>query len=104
MVLLCNPAQIQNHYIIERSKPKSGVCQKAVYALILSNTLNRQPKTPKPVINWKKDFGFNIFMGFFSSTVDTMSVAIIAVGAGLAVWGGINLLEGYGNDNRATRS
>lgn len=42
---------------------------------------------------------FNIFMGFFSSTVDTMSTAIIAVGAGLAVWGGINLLEGYVNDN-----
>ncbi len=47
---------------------------------------------------------FNIFMGFFSSTVDTMSTAIIAVGAGLAVWGGINLLEGYGNDNPGSKS
>ncbi|WP_374048894.1 Maff2 family mobile element protein, partial [uncultured Bacteroides sp.] len=23
---------------------------------------------------------------------------------GLGIWGGINLMEGYGNDNRATRS
>ena len=29
---------------------------------------------------------------------------VIGLGAGLGVWGVINLLEGYGNDNRATRS
>jgi hypothetical protein len=28
----------------------------------------------------------------------------VALGAGLGIWGAINLLEGYGNDNRATRS
>jgi len=28
----------------------------------------------------------------------------MAVGAGLGAWGVINLMEGYGNDNRATRS
>ena len=26
------------------------------------------------------------------------------IGAGLGAWGVINLMEGYGNDNRATRS
>lgn len=43
-------------------------------------------------------------MAFFSSSIDTLKVLVIALGAGLGVWGVINLLEGYGNDNRATRS
>ena len=30
--------------------------------------------------------------------------AIIALGAGLGVWGVINLLEGYGNDNPGAKS
>ena len=47
---------------------------------------------------------FGIFMEFFASAIDTLRTLVIALGAGLAVWGVINLLEGYGNDNRATRS
>ncbi|EEA83452.1 MULTISPECIES: Maff2 family mobile element protein [Lachnospiraceae] len=43
-------------------------------------------------------------MDFFSSAVDILQTLVVAIGAGLAVWGVINLLEGYGNDNRATRS
>ena len=38
-------------------------------------------------------------MEFFTSAIDTLKVLVIALGAGLAVWGVINLLEGYGNDN-----
>ena len=44
------------------------------------------------------------YMAFFQSAVGTLQTIVIALGAGLGVWGGINLLEGYGNDNRATRS
>lgn len=43
-------------------------------------------------------------MGFFTSAVDVLQTLVIALGAGLGVWGAINLLEGYGNDNRVTRS
>lgn len=43
-------------------------------------------------------------MGFFSSTIDTMSTLVIALGAGLGVWDGVNLLEGYGNDNPGAKS
>ena len=39
------------------------------------------------------------FMDFFTSAIDTLQVLVIALGAGLGVWGVINLLEGYGNDN-----
>ena len=40
-------------------------------------------------------------MGFFSSAVSTLQTLVVALGAGLAVWGVINLLEGYGADNPA---
>ena len=43
-------------------------------------------------------------MQFFASAINTLQTLVIALGAGLAIWGVINLLEGYGNDNRATRS
>lgn len=43
-------------------------------------------------------------MGFFGSAVTILQTLVVAIGAGLGVWGVINLMEGYGNDNRATRS
>ena len=43
-------------------------------------------------------------MGFFNSAVGGLQTLVIALGAGLGIWGIVNLLEGYGNDNRATRS
>ena len=43
-------------------------------------------------------------MTFFTSAISTLQTLVIALGAGLGVWGVINLLEGYGNDNRVTRS
>ena len=44
------------------------------------------------------------FMAFFNSAITVLQTLVIALGAGLGIWGAINLLEGYGNDNRATRS
>ena len=43
-------------------------------------------------------------MAFFSSAVTVLQTLVIAIGAGLGIWGVVNLREGYGNDNRATRS
>ena len=43
-------------------------------------------------------------MAFFNSAVDALQTLVIALGAGLAVWGVINLLEGYGSDNPAAKS
>ena len=43
-------------------------------------------------------------MEFFTSAIDTLKILVIALGAGLAVWGVINLLEGYGNDNPGAKS
>ena len=38
-------------------------------------------------------------MEFFSSAVTILQTLVVAIGAGLGVWGGVNLLEGYGSDN-----
>lgn len=38
-------------------------------------------------------------MTFITSAVDVLKILVIALGAGLAVWGVVNLMEGYGNDN-----
>ena len=38
-------------------------------------------------------------MAFFTSAISTLQTLVVALGAGLGVWGVINLLEGYGNDN-----
>jgi hypothetical protein len=39
------------------------------------------------------------YMAFFTSAIGTLQTLVVALGAGLGVWGVINLLEGYGNDN-----
>ena len=33
-----------------------------------------------------------------------LQTLVVALGAGLGVWGAINLLEGYGNDNPGSKS
>ena len=43
-------------------------------------------------------------MQFFASAITTLQTLVIALGGGLCVWGGINLLEGYGQDNPASKS
>ena len=43
-------------------------------------------------------------MAFFSSAISTLSTLVVAIGAGLGVWGVVNLLEGYGNVNPGAKS
>ncbi len=43
-------------------------------------------------------------MTFFTSAINVLQTLIIALGAGLGIWGVINLLEGYGNDNPGAKS
>lgn len=43
-------------------------------------------------------------MEFFNSAVDTLQILVVALGDALCVWGGINLLEGYGQDNPGAKS
>lgn len=43
-------------------------------------------------------------MQFFSTAVSQLGTIVIGLGAGLGVWGVINLLEGYGQDNPASNA
>ena len=44
------------------------------------------------------------YMAFFNSAVDVLQTLVVALGAGLGIWGVINLMEGYGNDNPGAKS
>lgn len=39
-------------------------------------------------------------MAFFNSAVTTLQTIVVGLGGALCVWGGINLLEGYGQDTK----
>lgn len=43
-------------------------------------------------------------MEFFTIAVNGLKIVVTAIGAGIGVWGVINLLEGYGQDNPASKS
>lgn len=43
-------------------------------------------------------------MSFFTTSVTGLKTVVTAIGAGVGVWGVINLLEGYGNDNPGAKS
>ena len=43
-------------------------------------------------------------MDFFNSAVEVLQTLVVALGAGLGVWGGVNLLEGYGSDNPGAKN
>ena len=43
-------------------------------------------------------------MQFFASAVSVLQTLVTALGAGLGIWGVINLMEGYGSDNPGSKS
>ena len=43
-------------------------------------------------------------MEFFDSAIEVLQTLVVALGAGLGIWGVINLLEGYGQDNPASNA
>ena len=43
-------------------------------------------------------------MEFINQAVTVLQTLVVALGAGLAVWGVVNLMEGYGNDNPGARA
>ena len=52
----------------------------------------------------KSQFKKKKIMAFFTNSVTALKTVVTAIGAGVAVWGIINLLEGYGNDNPGAKS
>ena len=48
--------------------------------------------------------GGRLSMEFFNSAVQVLQTLVVALGAGLGIWGVVNLMEGYGNDNPGAKS
>ena len=69
---------------------------------IWAERLFRYAPITKPGIKEKSVLEVN--MAFFNSAVTVLQTLVIALGAGLGVWGVINLMEGYGNDNPGAKS
>ncbi len=53
--------------------------------------------------NFRKERG-KFKMAFFTTAITGLKVVVTAIGGGVGVWGVINLLEGYGNDNPGAKS
>lgn len=43
-------------------------------------------------------------MEFLNTAVNGLKIVVTAIGGGVGIWGVINLLEGYGNDNPGAKS
>lgn len=73
----------------------------------LSTTDHRFEQNRKTILTVSKKNQFfkaaiaekGVNMDFFNSAIDNLQTLVVAFGGALCVWGGINLLEGYGNDN-----
>ena len=55
-------------------------------------------------LSWLPSIALQDLMAFFSSAINILQTLVVAIGAGLGVWGVINLMEGYGNDNPGAKS
>lgn len=63
---------------------------------ILKTIINSHQSGSGPPIFFRKR---RTTMQFFTASIGVLQTLVVALGAGLGIWGGVNLLEGYGNDN-----
>jgi hypothetical protein len=68
----------------------------------MDSIVHRAPKIYKIPLNHV--LVITVCMEFFNSAIEVLETLVIALGAGLGVWGLVNLLEGYGNDNPGAKS
>ena len=78
----------------QNKQKNNGICFPVPLAITRNEQKNEQNKNPVP----------DLIMAFFQSSITALQTVVIALGAGLGIWGGINLLEGYGNDNPGAKS
>lgn len=63
-----------------------------------------------PLSFWNRKHSSNLrsgeitYMEFFNQAITVLQTLVVAIGAGLGVWGVVNLMEGYGNDNPGAKS
>ena len=75
-------------------------CAGRQMSLCIFKTIHEPGGADAPPSVFKEDK----IMAFFNSAITVLQTLVVALGAGLGVWGAINLLEGYGNDNPGAKS
>ena len=78
----------------QNKQKNNGICFPVPLAITRNEQKNEQNKNPVP----------KTIMEFFNSAVGVLQTLVVALGAGLGIWGAINLMEGYGNDNPGAKS
>ena len=91
---------------VENTKPKhkwlakgSRFAKKAILCATVASAMAAMCATQAFAATGAVDTG-----SFISTACTVLKSVICLIGAGVGVWGVVNLLEGYGNDNRAMRS
>ena len=81
------------------------------YSGILSACKNRMQKSQYQIKKGKTEAGSRwkekcqrLLLSGFAVRITVLQTLVVALGAGLGIWGAINLLEGYGNDNPGAKS
>ena len=72
--------------IRDRNRPVGRKCSRRIRRYFLKKFLSAAEQAAE-----SEDL-----MEFFNSAVDTLQTIVVGLGGALCVWGGINLLEGYG--------
>lgn len=91
--------QVNNKNNRKETKLTWGMRKIAFSGRLFCKLGGKTDKTP----DFKKLVSINR-MAFFTSAISILQTLVIAIGAGLGVWGVINLMEGYGNDNPGAKS
>lgn len=81
-----------------RATPPTVLCSVSLSITVYTKTRNPAALVFIPICAGRRA-GMRISMAFFNSAITVLQTLVIAIGAGLGIWGVINLLEGYGNDN-----
>ena len=58
----------------------------------------------RPEVTLQLNIGTIVMGVFLKNHKSELKTVVTAIGAGVGVWGVINLLEGYGNDNPGAKS
>ena len=97
----CKDKMQKSQYQIKKGKTEAGSRWKEESQRLLRSVFAvRIPITDNHPIC----FGRRYYMEFFNSAITVLQTLVVALGAGLGIWGAINLLEGYGNDNPGAKS
>lgn len=99
-------ARIDGQVVFVHGAVRGELCRVLVMKVLknaafgkVTELLEPSPERREPDCPYKE-----VPMEFFTTAVSSLSTVVTAIGAGVGVWGVINLMEGYGGDNPASNA